>query len=145
MVARVGQIDALNHTNTGDHKGRPYEAKRYVITYLKMIRAVTDSMRDQKADHTDRTASRRRGRQWAFLAVLALCVGQTVGDTHVHIEEHEDEVCTVCAISEPGHDAEVEQAEAQPQWHQPDSPATSSAPLPPRPYADGRPRAPPIS
>ena len=89
---------------------------------------------------------RRLLRRWALLGALALCVAQTVADTHVHLEGHEEEACTVCAISETGHSAEIGRVDAQPtEWRRSDSFAGFSATLPPRPYEVGRPRAPPVS
>lgn len=97
-----------------------------------------------------RTANRVTSGQprlhWALLGALALCLGQTVADTHVHVDEHEEEVCTVCAISDPGHVPEIGRLAALPTgWHRSNSLPVFSATLSPRPYETGRPRAPPIS
>lgn len=94
------------------------------------------------------SASRRRGRaqRWALLAALALCVGQAAADVHLHLDEHEAEGCTLCAISEPGHVLHVGQVDAQPSdWQLSNSLPTSSAALSRRPYEISRPRAPPVS
>lgn len=97
-----------------------------------------------------RTAGRMSSGQprphWALLGALALCLGQTVGDTHVHLDEHEEEFCTVCAIADPGPVPEIGRLDALPTgWRRSNSLPVFSATLPPRPYETGRPRAPPIS
>ena len=85
-------------------------------------------------------------RRWASLAALLLCVGHSVADTHVHLDEHEEEVCTLCAIAEPGHVREVGWVDAQPsEWFPSHRVPVVSATLSPRPYEIGRPRAPPVS
>ena len=95
---------------------------------------------------TTRPRPHRVPHRWAFLAAFTLFVGQTVADTHVHLDEHEEELCTVCAISEPGHVPEVGRVDAQPsQWHRSDSLPMYSATVSPRPYEVARPRAPPVS
>jgi len=94
------------------------------------------------------SASRRRGRaqRWALLAALALCVGQAAADVHLHLDEHEAEACTFCAISEPGHVLDIGQVDAQPSdWQLSNSLPASSAALSRRPYEISRPRAPPVS
>ena len=84
--------------------------------------------------------------RWASLAALLLCVGHSVADTHVHLDEHEEEVCTLCAIVEPGHATEAGCVAARPSQGFPcNSMPVVSATLSPRPYEVGRPRAPPIS
>ena len=83
---------------------------------------------------------------WALLGALALCLGQAVADTHVHLDEHEDEGCTVCAISDPGFVPEIGRLPALPTgWHRSNSRPVFSATLSSRPYETARPRAPPIS
>ena len=75
-----------------------------------------------------------------------LCVGHSVGDAHAHLDAHEEEACTLCAISEPGHAPEVGWVDAQPsEWRWSDSLPVVSATLPPRPYEVVRSRAPPFS
>lgn len=75
-----------------------------------------------------------------------LCVGQTVAQTHVHVDEHEEEVCTFCAISEPGHVPEISRLDALPLgWRRSSTLPVSSATLSPRPYGVARSRAPPVS
>ena len=84
--------------------------------------------------------------RWALLAALVLCVAHSVADTHVHLDEHEEEVCTLCAISEPGHIPGVGQVDAGPsECQRSNSLPVASATLCPRRYEVGRPRAPPIS
>ena len=87
--------------------------------------------------------------RWASLVALLLCVGHSVADTHVHLDEHdehEEEVCTLCAIFEPGYAPDVEWDDTRPSesgrssnW------PLDSAVLPPRAYEAGQPRAPPFS
>ena len=88
----------------------------------------------------------RRARQrWTLLAVLALCVGQSVADAHLHLDE-EEEVCTLCAISEPGYVPDLGGVVALPsESRQPGRLPEYSATLSPRPYEAARPRAPPVS
>ena len=82
----------------------------------------------------------------AVLAVLVLCVGQTVAAAHVHFDEHEEEVCTLCAISEPGHVPEVDRGYVQPfEWCRFNSSPVYSATVSPHPYEVARSRAPPVS
>lgn len=77
---------------------------------------------------------------------MALCVVPTVADTHLHLDGQEDEVCTVCAISEPGDVADVGRVDARTsEWGRPDSFPVFSTTLSTRPYESGRPRAPPVS
>ena len=84
--------------------------------------------------------------RWASLAALLLCVGHSVADTHVHLDEHEEEVCTLCAVSEPGHAPEVGWDDARPSERgRSNSWPVDSATLSPRPYEVGQPRAPPPS
>ena len=84
--------------------------------------------------------------RWASLAALLLCVGHSTADTHVHVDEHEEEVCTLCAIFEPGHAPDVGWDDAGPsEWGRRNSLPFDSATLSPRPYEVGQPRAPPLS
>ncbi|MCY4013940.1 MAG: hypothetical protein OXG82_14635 [Gammaproteobacteria bacterium] len=81
-----------------------------------------------------------------MLAASLLWVGQAVADTHVHLDEHEEEVCTFCAISEPGHVPEISRLDAlPPEWRRSNSLPVSSATLSFRPYEVARPRAPPLA
>ncbi|MYE82870.1 MAG: hypothetical protein F4X36_13755 [Gammaproteobacteria bacterium] len=89
---------------------------------------------------------RRRAWRWASLAALVLCVVQAVADAHVHVDEHEEDACTVCAFSDPGHVQEVDAIRAEPsKWRRSACFPAFSAILPLRPYEPGRPRAPPVS
>jgi len=84
--------------------------------------------------------------RWALLAALVACVGHSVADTHAHLDEHEEEVCTLCAISETGHVPEVGRLDARlSRWRRSNSLPVVSATPSPRPYEVARPRAPPIS
>ena len=84
--------------------------------------------------------------RWALLLALLSCVGLTAADTHVHLDEHQEEVCTYCAIPETGQLPEVGCLDAQPsQWRHSNSLLVVSATLSPRPYELALPRAPPIS
>ena len=90
--------------------------------------------------------SSRLVQRWATLAALLLCVGHSVADTHVHLDEHEEEVCTLCAIFDPGHAPEVGCDGARPSERgRCNSSPFDSATLSPRPYEVGQPRAPPLS
>ena len=95
------------------------------------------------------SVSARPGRlvqRWAALAALLLCVGHSVADTHVHVDEHEEEVCTLCAIFEPGHTPEAGWVDARPSdWGRSNNWTVDSATLSPRSYEVGQPRAPPLS
>ena len=92
------------------------------------------------------SSPRRLLHRWTLLAGLVLWVGQSVADTHLHLDEHEEEACTLCAISEPGHvlDAGCVDARSS-EWHRSNSAPVFSATLAPRPYEIGHPRDPPIS
>ena len=95
---------------------------------------------------TARPGPRRPLRRWTLLVAWVLCVGQTVADTHVHLDEHEEEACTFCAVAEPGHVPESGRVEAQPsEWNPSNGSPVYLAIRSPRPYAIGRPRAPPVS
>ncbi len=84
--------------------------------------------------------------RWTLLAALLLCVGHSVADTHVHLDEHEEEACTLCAISEPGHVPGVGPVHARSsEWCRPNGSRVVAAILSPRPYEVGYPRAPPFS
>ena len=81
----------------------------------------------------------------ALLAALAPYLGQSVADAHLHLDEHEGDVCSVCAISDPGHILDVRGAGGQPQaWHRMDSVPVFAAILSPRPFEVSRSRAPPV-
>ena len=89
---------------------------------------------------------RRLLQQWALLAALVLCVGKSAADTHLHLDEHEEKACTLCAIFEPGHVPDTGLVDDRPvEWRRSDDVPVFSATLSPRPYEVGRPRAPPIS
>lgn len=94
-------------------------------------------------------AAPKRGRPlppWALLAALLLCVGHSVAHAHLHLDEHEEEVCTICGISEPGQIQEIGWVDAQPcEWHPLSSLPVVSTTLLPQPYEFGRPRAPPFT
>lgn len=84
--------------------------------------------------------------RFASLAVVVLCFGQAVADAHLHLDEIEEEVCTVCSFSDPGHILDVGGADGQPSaWHRTNSVPVSSAVLSPRPFEVSRSRAPPVS
>ena len=89
---------------------------------------------------------RRVRQRLALLAALVLCVGQSVADAHLHLDEQEEEVCTFCAISEPGHVPDIGQVVALPsESRRSDRLPEYSATIAPRPYEVARPRAPPVS
>jgi len=80
----------------------------------------------------------------ALLAALVLYFGQSVADAHLHLDEHEEDACPVCAISDPGHILDVGGADGEPQaWHRINSVPVFSAVLSPRPFEVSRSRAPP--
>ena len=84
--------------------------------------------------------------RFAWLATLVLCFGQAAADTHLHLDEIEEEVCTLCGFSDPGHLVAVGSADGQRRaWRQADSVPLFSAILAPRPFEVSRSRAPPIS
>ena len=89
---------------------------------------------------------RRLLQQWALLAALVFCVGQSAADTHLHLDEHEEDACTLCAIFEPGHVPDTGLVDTRPsEWRRSNDVRVFSATLSPRPYEVGCPRAPPIS
>lgn len=91
------------------------------------------------------TSAPRRHRLVFFLA-LVTCVGQSIIDTHVHLDEHGDSGCTVCAIAETGFDVEVGKVIAESSRYHPFySFASYSLTLSPRQYELDWSRAPPIS
>ena len=82
---------------------------------------------------------------WAVLAMLLLCVGHSIADAHLHLNGHDEEVCKICAISEPGQVPEIRWVEDQlPEWRPSNSVPVVSATISPRPYEFGRSRAPPF-
>ena len=84
--------------------------------------------------------------QVALLAALLVCVGQSIADVHLHLDEQEEEVCTLCAISEPGHVPTIGLLVALPfESRRSDHLPEYSATLSPRPYEAAQPRAPPVS
>lgn len=84
--------------------------------------------------------------QLTLLAAFVMCVGHSIVDTHIHLNEHEEETCTLCVISEPGHVPQDGRIDVRPsEWQCSDSLPVVSATLCPRPYEFGHPRAPPFS
>ena len=79
------------------------------------------------------------------LAVLVLCIGQSAADVHLHLDEHEDEVCTLCAISDPGHILDLRGADGESwAWRRVGKVPVFSALLAPRLFEVSRSRAPPV-
>ena len=90
--------------------------------------------------------SGRRLRWWISVGAMLLCVANSLADTHVHLDEHEEEVCAVCAISKPGQVSEFARLDARPSnWRRSSSLPAVSATFSTRPYKAAQPRAPPIS
>ena len=88
----------------------------------------------------------RMPQRFAWLAALVLCFGQADADTHLHLDEFEEDVCTLCGFSDPGHVQDVGSADSQPRaWRRTNSVPVFSAILSPRPFEVSRSRAPPIS
>lgn len=84
--------------------------------------------------------------QWVLLGALALCFGQTIDVAHLHLDEHEDEVCALCAISETGQVSDLGHIDSQPfELHCANRLLLYSAVHTPHSYPPGRPRAPPVS
>ena len=84
--------------------------------------------------------------RWALLTALVLYLVSSVTDVHLHLDEHEGEECTFCAISETSQIPEVGPVNfrrTELRWF--DSTPVISAALAPRLYGVGHPRAPPIS
>lgn len=80
----------------------------------------------------------------ALLGAFVLYLGQSVADAHLHFDEHEEDVCSVCAISDPGHILDVRGTDGQSQpWHRVDSVLVFSIILSPSPFEVSRSRAPP--
>lgn len=89
---------------------------------------------------------RRAVQRFAWLAAVTLCFGQAAADTHLHLDEIEEEVCTLCGFSDPEDILDVGGTEAQPHaWHRTDSVPVFSANLSPRRFEVSRSRAPPVS
>lgn len=81
-----------------------------------------------------------------LLTAVVLYISCAVADVHLHVDEHEGEECTFCAISETSHIPEIGSVNFQRtelRWF--DSIPVISATLSPRLYEAGHPRAPPIS
>lgn len=128
--------------------------KGYVITHLFARRSgalhLSSMSASQISNAETMTSVPRRLRRallrWVLLAALVLCAGQSVADAHLHYQENEEEVCTLCAISEPDHVPGVERVDARPfEWRLFTGLPVYSATLAPRPYEVVRPRAPPVS
>ncbi len=84
--------------------------------------------------------------RFAWLAALVLCFGQAAADTHLHLDEIEEEICTLCGFSDPGDVLDAGCADSQPRaWRRTDSVPVYSATLSPRPFEVSRSRAPPVS
>lgn len=82
----------------------------------------------------------------ALLAALVLYVTLSVADVHLHLDEHEGDDCTFCAISETSHVPEIGWIDTQLyEWRWSNSTPVVSVSLSPRLYEVFRPRAPPIS
>ena len=92
----------------------------------------------------------REPQRFACVAAMMLCFVQVVADAHVHLDEHEHElvqnICAVCAVSDPGHvlpgDLNDDQQSA---WCRTGSARVCAVILSPRPFEAPCPRAPPIS
>lgn len=90
--------------------------------------------------------SAEKARRSAFFLALILCVGHTIGDTHVHLDIHEESDCTVCAIAEPGFVLDIDKANNPASlWQLCYSLPTYPVILSPRLYTHDWSRAPPIS
>ena len=84
--------------------------------------------------------------RFAWLTALVLCFGQTAADTHLHLDEIEEEVCTLCGFSDPGHVVDHGGADGQPRaWRRINSVPVFSSILSPRRFEVSRSRAPPVS
>ena len=85
-------------------------------------------------------------RRFTCFVALVFCVVQVIADTHLHLEEHDEGDCTVCAIVEPGSVVEISRPYIQIwRWHLVEGSPTYVVALPARPYALDWSRAPPIS
>ena len=84
--------------------------------------------------------------RFAWLAAFLVCFGQAAADTHLHLDEFEEEVCTLCGFSDPGHVVDVGGADGQPRaWRRTHSVPVFSSILSPRRFEVSRSRAPPVS
>lgn len=82
----------------------------------------------------------------ALLAAMAMCLGQSAADVHLHLDEHEDEACIVCGFSDPGQGLDVEGVDGVPsEWRPADSVPLFSTFLVSRQFEVSRSRDPPIS
>ena len=89
---------------------------------------------------------RRMLQRLVCVAAMVLCLGQAVADAHLHLDEIEEEACTVCAFSDPGQILIAECIEGQPsEWRRSECVPVFSAVLSPCPFEVARSRAPPIS
>ncbi|MCY4128495.1 MAG: hypothetical protein OXG15_04545 [Gammaproteobacteria bacterium] len=85
-------------------------------------------------------------RRLTFFVALILCVGQTFADSHLHVDEHEEGECTVCAIVETGFVLEIVRPNnPSSRWRSVNNASTYSVTFSERPYALHWSRAPPIS
>ena len=82
----------------------------------------------------------------ALLAAMALCLGQSAADAHLHLDELEDEACIVCGFSDPGQGLDVEGVDGVPsEWCPADSVPLFSTLLVSRQFEVSRSRDPPVS
>ena len=82
----------------------------------------------------------------ALLAAMVLCVGQSFADAHLHFDAQEEQACTFCAISEPGHVPEVGWVDVQPPVRcRTHAVPVFSTTIAPRSYEARPSRAPPVS
>ena len=82
----------------------------------------------------------------ALLAAVALCLGQSAADSHLHLDALEEEVCVVCGFSDPGQGLDVEGVVSQPpEWCPADSVPVFAAILVLRPFEVSRSRDPPVA
>lgn len=82
----------------------------------------------------------------ALLTAVALCFGQSVAVTHLHLDAPQEQACTLCAISEPGQVSAVGQSGAGPLMpFQTHAVTVFSTALAARPYESRPSRAPPLS
>ena len=82
----------------------------------------------------------------ALLAAMAMCLGQSAGGAHLHLDELEEEACILCGFSDPGQGLDLEGVDSRPSECRPtNNVPLFSAILVSRPFEVSRSRDPPIS
>ena len=139
MASQKTEYHIADHLNERRPRSCKPVLQDFLLGYVGQLSGSSNAERMTSAPST------RLLRAWALLAVLVLCIGQTTAAAHVHFDEHGEEECTLCAISDPGHVLDAGWVDAQPsEWCRSNSVPVFSAVLSPHPYEVARSRAPPV-